>query len=192
MIAFVLGKNTKRKIDVALLLGDQILEHKISSKDVGLIVNESLNRKEHVENRISKALKSLFLLKRNTQHSLNITTRVHLHRAIIKPRRFFCSESCELKKSEQKLIENFNAKALIWICGNKNYIDSEFSTNSLPPLYKRSSRIFCCTVTSSNATIQLTLHSAIKSNMKESRQEYYYRQLSTKHNAKNSGTELEL
>ena len=49
MIEFVPGKNTKRKADVALLLEGQILEHKMSSKDVGLIVNESLNRKEYVE-----------------------------------------------------------------------------------------------------------------------------------------------
>ena len=193
MIRFVLGKNTKRKIDVALLLGDPILERKKSSKDVGLIVKESLNRKEHVEHRISEDLKSLFLLKRNTQQSLNITTKVQLYRAIINTILLFGSECWELKKVEHKLIKNSNAKALVWICGNKNYIDSVFSTNSIPPLYKRSSRIFCCTKSSSTATIQLTLHSALKSrHMKEDRQEYYYRQPSTKHNTKISGTELEL
>ena len=40
----------------------------------------------------------------------------------------------ELKKAERKVIERFNAKALKWICGNMNNIDSVFSTNLLPPL----------------------------------------------------------
>ena len=46
----------------------------------------------------------------------------------------FGSEYWELKKTERKLIERFNAKALKWNCGNMNNIDSVFSTNLLPPL----------------------------------------------------------
>ena len=57
VIELATGKNTKRTTDVALLLGDQILERELSSKDVGLIVNESLNWKEHEEYCISEALK---------------------------------------------------------------------------------------------------------------------------------------
>ena len=47
----------------------------------------------------------------------------------------------------------------------------EFITTTL----LQGSTIFCCTVSSSNATIQLTLPSTMKSNVKEDRQQYYYR-----------------
>ena len=36
-----------------------------------------------------------------------------------------------------RIRENFNAKALKWICGNMNYIDSVISTNLLPPLHNK-------------------------------------------------------
>ena len=118
----------------ALLLGNEMTKQKTSSKDVGLIINESLCWKELVEYRLSKALKCLFLLMRNTHQSLTITTKVHLYRVITNPLLLFGSGCWELEKVEHKLIENFNAKALKWTCGNMNYIDSLISTNLLPPL----------------------------------------------------------
>ena len=107
----------------------------------------------------------------------------------------FGSESWELKKAEHKLNEHFNAKALNWICVT-NYTDSVFSTNLLPPLYYKdltgSQGSQGCTVTSSTATIQLTLPTTMKSNLKDVSQEYYYRLPSTNRNAKIAGTELDL
>ena len=174
------------------MLGDQILERKTSSKEVGLIVKESFNLKEHLEFRISKALKCLFLFKRNTHQSLAITTKVHLYRAIINPTLLFGSECLELTKVVHKLIENFNAKALKWICGNINYIDSVFSMNVLPQLSYKILKDVLLYSNITTATMQLTLPSTMISNVKEDRQEYYCRLPSTKQNAKISATGLDL
>ena len=133
LIEFAPGKN-KRKTNVALLLGKEVLEQKTSSKDVGLIIKESLSWKEHVEYRISNAKKCLFHLKRNTHNSLFKTAKVHVYRAIINPILLFGSECWLLKKAEHKLIKNFNVKALKWISGNMNYIDSLMSTNLIQVL----------------------------------------------------------
>ena len=165
VIEFVPGKN-KRKTNVALLLGNEIMKQKTSSKDVGLIINQSLSWKEHLEYRISKALKCLFLLKRNTHQSLTITAKVHLYRAIISPVLVFGSECWELKKTEHK-IENLNAKALKWICGNMNYIGSLISTNLLPPLYYKVLKDFLMysNIINDYYTVNLTEHYEIKESL---------------------------
>ena len=41
--------------------------------------------------------------------------------------------------TEHKLMEHVNAKALKWIRGNMNYIDSVLRTNLLPPLFLKGS-----------------------------------------------------
>ena len=163
---------------------------KTSSKDVGLIINESLSWKEHVEYRMSKALKCSSLLKRDAHQSLTITAKVHLYRAIINPILLFGSECWQLKKAEYKLIGNFNTKALKWNCGNMNYIDSLISTNSLPPLYYRVLKDFLLysNIINDYYTVDLTEHYGIK---REGRRESYYRLPFTKHNVKTSGTELD-
>ena len=147
------------------------MKQKTTSKDAGLIINESLSWKEHMEYRISKALKSLFLLKRNTHQSLTITAKVHLYRAIINPVLLFGSECWELKKADHKLIENFYAKALKWICGNMSYIDSLISTNILPSLYCKVLKDFLLysNIINDYYTVDLTEHYEIKREGRQTR-----------------------
>ena len=163
----------------------------MSSKDVGLIINESLSWKEHVDYRISKALKCSFLLKGNTHQSLTITAKVQLYRAIKSPILLFGSECWELKKAEHKLIENFNAKALKWIRGNMNYIDSLISTNLLPPLDYKVLKDFLLysNIINDYYTVDLTEHYEINREGRQTRS--ILPTTFTKHSVKTSGTELD-
>ena len=72
------------------------------------------------------------------------------------------------------------------------YLDSVFLTNLLPPLYYNDPERLFCSVTSSMVTMQLTLLSTMKSNVREGRQAFYHGLSFKKHNAKVSGTELGL
>ena len=94
-------------------------------------------------------------------------------------------------KVEHKLIENFNAKALKWMCGNMNYIDSLISTNLLPPLYYKVLKDFLLysNIINDYYTVDLTEHYEIKREGRQTRiilpTTFYEAQRQT------SGTELD-
>ena len=50
----------------------------VAAKDLGLIISESLNWSEHIQSRIAKGMKTLFLLKRNTSFLINEKSKSYL------------------------------------------------------------------------------------------------------------------
>ena len=111
------------------------IKNKIVFRDVGQFIDEHLNWVEHVQNRIRKSVKCLFLLKRNTSCVLSMKSKVHLYRAIISPTLFFASECWELRKSEYEMVDKLHKRCLKWICGNNDYKKNIIESNLLPPLY---------------------------------------------------------
>ena len=97
--------------------------------------------------------------------------KVYLHRAIINLILLIGSECWELKTTEHKLIENFNAKALKWICGNMNYIDSLISASLLPPRYYKVLKDFLLysNIINDYYTVDLTEHYEIKREGRQTR-----------------------
>ena len=75
------------------------------------------------------------------------------------------------EKGEHKLIENFNAKALKWFCGNMNCIDLLISTNLLPPRYYKVLKDFLLysNIINDYYTVDLTEHYEIKREGRQTR-----------------------
>ena len=85
--------------------------------------------------RISKALKSLFLLKRELKLAVLSESKIYLHQAISNATLMYTSECYEFKRTEVRILESFDKKILTWIYGNRSYQELKTRTNLLPPLY---------------------------------------------------------
>ena len=132
---FVVAPNQKSRNEIALRLGEEILEQRCTVRDVGLIISDRMKWTEHIDLRLAKALISLFLLKRNTSSVLPVDSKIHLFRAIISTSLFYASECWEPNRGDVHKLERFNKRVLKWICGNDNYKNSILQTNILPPMY---------------------------------------------------------
>ena len=107
----------------------------VAAKDLGLIISESLNWSEHIQSRIAKGTKTLFLLKRNTSFLINEKSKSYLYRATINPTLLYASECWTANISDMKAIESFNKKVMLWINPNLSYFECLVTNNLLPPMY---------------------------------------------------------
>ena len=82
----------------------------VAAKDLGLIIIENLNWSEHIQSRIAKGMKTLFLLKRNTSFLINVKSKSYLYRATKNPTLLLASECWTANISDIKAIESFNKK----------------------------------------------------------------------------------
>ena len=80
----------------------------VAAKDLGLIIIENLNWSEHIQSRIAKGMKTLFLLKRNTSFLINVKSKSYLYRATKNPTLLYASECWTANISDIKAIESFN------------------------------------------------------------------------------------
>ena len=90
------------------IMGGRNLNHKNLVRDVGLFIDESLNRNEHVKVRVGKAARLFVLWRRITMPSICTQTKAHLYRSIITTSSLFASECWELRNMNFKIIEKFN------------------------------------------------------------------------------------
>ena len=69
-----LGRNVDKSYQHFILDNNNItyLEHKDSFKDLGIIIDEKLSFKEHINEKISKAFAMLGIIKRNFQLDLGV------------------------------------------------------------------------------------------------------------------------
>ena len=104
-------------------------------KDLGLMISANLNWSENLKTRISKTMKTWFMIKRNTSKELPMTTKIHLYRAVLCPILLFGSECWGLKRSEFSTIEKLNKRILKWITFCEDYKEAIQRSNLLPPLY---------------------------------------------------------
>ena len=132
VITFSLGRNHEQQ---ELMLGHNGIKHRSIARDLGLEVEEHLRWAEHVKTRIGKAMRSWYLIKRNTSPIITSHAKIHLYRAIICPILMFASECWDLKRSDYQIIETFNKKVLRWITGMHDYREALIASNLLPPLY---------------------------------------------------------
>ena len=131
---FQFGRNKNTLGGVCFIMKGRSLNHKILVRDVGLMINESLNWTELVKVRVGKAAKSFFLL-RSTSPIICTQSKAHLYRTTITASLLFASECWELRKTSFKINETFNKKVVKWICGNLDYKVALVQSNLLPPLY---------------------------------------------------------
>ena len=114
---------------------NNLIQEKRAVKDLGLTIVDTLNWKENVRNRIAKAMKLFYLVRRNTSCRIYMKTKVHLYRAIISPTLMFASECWELKRNENQILERFNKKVMKWMTNRNCYKEAIVQSNILPPLY---------------------------------------------------------
>ena len=99
------------------------------------MISANLNWSENLKTRISKTMKTWFMIKRNTSKELPMTTKIHLYRAVLCPILLFGSECWGLKRSEFSTIEKLNKRILKWITFCEDYKEAIQRSNLLPPLY---------------------------------------------------------
>ena len=101
---FQFGRNKNTLERVCFIVEGRSLNHKSLVRDVGLMIDESLNWTEHVKVRVGKAAKSFFLLRRSTSPIICTQSKAHLYRTIITASLLFASECWELRKTSFKFI----------------------------------------------------------------------------------------
>ena len=121
--------------EVVLSLENNLIQEKRVVKDLGLTIVDTLNWIENVRNRIAKAMKAFYLIRRNTSCQISMKTKVHLYRATISPTLMFASECWELKRNEYEIVERFNKKVMKWMTNRNCYKEAIVQSNILPPLY---------------------------------------------------------
>ena len=101
---FQLGRNKDTLGGVCFIMEGRSLNHKSLVRDVGLMIDESLNWSEHVKVGVGKAAKSFFLLRKSTSPIICTQSKTHLHRTIITASLLFASECWELRKTSFKIM----------------------------------------------------------------------------------------
>ena len=131
----VYRRNKPRNTNTTFSLGTEPIRPTSLARDLGLILNENFDWTEHITTRVNKALKVLFLLRRNTSNLLSSESKCCLYRSNINPTLLYASECWFANKSNSHLIENFNRKALRWVSPGLCYRDSLLKNHLLPPLH---------------------------------------------------------
>ena len=132
VVTFSLGRPYDQQ---DLMLGNNRIKHQNIARDLGLAVEEHLRWTEHFKTRIAKAMRSWYLIRRNTSPVITSHARIYLYRAKVCPILMFASECWDLKRSDYQIIENFNKKVLYWITGEQDYREAMIVSNLLSSLY---------------------------------------------------------
>ena len=102
---FQFDRNKNTLEGVCFIMEGRSLNHKSLVRDVGLMIDESLNWTEHVKVRVGKAAKSFFLLRRSTSPIICTQSKAHLYRTIIASL-LFASECWEIEKLVSKSLKH--------------------------------------------------------------------------------------
>ena len=100
-------------------------------KDLGLIINAELKWNDHIGINISKAMKVLFMVKRNSPN-LSLITKLNIYKSMIIPVLLFGSSCWYANKESLRALERVQEKALNWINGRKSYPINCVECNLLP------------------------------------------------------------
>ena len=103
-------------------------------KDLWIHIKDDLSWSKHIEERLRKANKVLYHLRRNVAVEVKPLIKLGLYKSLILPvllNGFTCTN---LSRSELQIFERFQKKAVKWIRGNKgmNYISQLWLFNILP------------------------------------------------------------
>ena len=114
-----------------------IMDHKLDSsktvKDIGIHVSDNLTSKIHIEERLRKANKVLYLLRRNVAVKVQPLVKLGLCQFLILPV-LLHGFSCVFASRAGHLEENFQMKVLRWVTENKtmSYLSQLRFLNILP------------------------------------------------------------
>ena len=96
------------------------MKNALSHKDLGVIISKSLNWKDNCDNRLSKATRSFFFLKRNMSQNSSGRTKLNAYCGYIVPILSYASQVWYANKNELRLIEKLQKRAFKWILGESS------------------------------------------------------------------------
>ena len=101
------------------------LEKSTAVKDLGIHVPADVSWKQHIEERMKKANKVLYMLKRNVATKLNTFVKLGLYKSLIPPVLLYSCTCLTAGRTEIQILEKFQKKVVKWITGNK---DTEYKS----------------------------------------------------------------
>ena len=115
-------------------------------KDLGIHIKDDLSWSKHIEDRLRKANKVLYLLRRNVAvQVIQPLIKLRLYKSLILPVLLYGFTCVNPSRSELQNLERFQREAVKWITGNKgvNYISQLWLLNILPlPTFLRVNDLF--------------------------------------------------
>ena len=101
-------------------------------KDLGLLVSRIMKWNETISNNISKALKTFYMLKRNTPTGLPMRVKLNIFKSMILQVLLYGSSCWAASIKMLRLIEKVLEKALTWVNGRNDYVTNLMQCNILP------------------------------------------------------------
>ena len=101
-------------------LMDEKLKRSKTIKDLGILISEDLSWKAHIEERLKKANKVLYLLRRNVALKVRTHIKLGLYKSLILPVLLYGFSCVSASRAELHLLEKFQKKAVKWITGLKD------------------------------------------------------------------------
>ena len=89
-------------------------------KDLGIHVAADVSWKQHIEERMKKANKVLYMLKRNVATKVNTFVKLGLYKSLILPVLLYGFTCLTAGRTEIQILEKFQKKVVKWITGNKD------------------------------------------------------------------------
>ena len=122
-------------------INENILEQVSTFKDLGVLISNNLSWSKHIESIVSKANKTLGLIKRICKEVKNTNTRRILYCALVRPKLEYASSVWSPYTIKHRLlIENVQRRATKFILNypdNMSYVDRLQKTNLLSLEFRR-------------------------------------------------------
>ena len=112
-------KITFRGSDRSFNILDQKLDNSKTVKGLGIHVSDNLTWKMHIEERLRKANKVLYLLRRNVAVKLQTLVKLGLYKSLILPVLLYGFACVFASRADLHLPEIFKKNVVRWITGNK-------------------------------------------------------------------------
>ena len=121
-----------------LILGTSQRHSADTIKHLGIFVTKDMTWFLHVSEKLKKANRSLYRLRRNVSPKVNVSVKLGLYKSILLPI-LLCGMNClRLSRGSTRDLESFQKRALNWVCyeSNRSYLQHLRLLNVLPlPLF---------------------------------------------------------
>ena len=117
-----------------LMLGTSQLHRADPIKDLGIFVTKDMTWSLHVSERLKKANRALYLLRRNVLLKVNVSVKLGLYKSVLLPVLLWGMNCVRLSRDSNRDLESFRKRALNWVCyeSNRSYLQQLRLLNALP------------------------------------------------------------
>ena len=112
-----------------------LLQNSAVVKDLGIWIQSDFTWKIHLEERMKKANRVFYSLRRNVAFKINMRIKLGIYKAMILTVLMYGSSCCNLNRGDMRNLEWFQRKVVSWITNSKtmSYIE-QLRLSNLPPL----------------------------------------------------------